>query len=78
VALFVRQDDNRSELQQRIAAELREKLKSQAEIENQPTDPINDEHYLEGTKKTTSLAFIWVLIAVLALVALVTFIIMLS
>lgn len=32
MALFIRQDDQRSELQERIAAELREKLKTEQNV----------------------------------------------
>ena len=35
MALFLRQDDDRSELQQRLSAELQEKARKKAEIENQ-------------------------------------------
>ncbi len=64
MALFIRQDDNRSELQQRLAAELQEKAKKRAQIDNAPTDDIEDSPYLKGTKKTTSLAWMWAAIFV--------------
>lgn len=62
MGLFIRQDDNRSELQARVAAELREKAKMRADKDNQPKDGVNDSAYLKGTKQTTSLAWVWVLI----------------
>ena len=71
MALFIRQDDDRSELQQRLAAELREKAKKRAEIENTPSDPINDSQYLKDTKTTTSLAWVWVLIVIATIAAMV-------
>jgi hypothetical protein len=64
MALFVRQDDARSELQQRVAAELREKAKQKAGLETERPDGIEDSQYLKDTKTTTSLAWVWALIIV--------------
>lgn len=69
MALFVRQDQERSELQQRLAAELREKAKKRAEEEDKRPDGVEDSAYLNGTKTTTSLAWVWILIVILAIVA---------
>ena len=72
MALYVKQDDNRTELQEKIAAELREKqiknsLKEGDEIPNSKGEIVQpeDSAYLEGTKETTGLAFIWLLVAIL-------------
>lgn len=62
MALFVRQDQERSELQQRLAAELREKAKARAESDNQTPDGVEDSNYLKDTKRTTSLAWVWIII----------------
>ena len=64
MALFIRQEDNRSKLQERLATELREKAKARAETE-QP-DGVADSQYLEGTKTTTNLAWVWAAIVVVA------------
>lgn len=63
MALFVNQENTRTKLQERIAAELAEKSKSKSDFSggDQP-DGVEDSAYLEGTKKTTSLAWAWVLI----------------
>lgn len=58
--------DQRSELQERIAAELREKAKRTSKQEDMTVDGVEDAGYLEGTKQTTSLAWAWVLIVVMA------------
>lgn len=63
MALFIRQDDNRSKLQERLAAELREKAKRTAEQNDLP-DGVADSAYIKDTKTTTSLAWVWALIAV--------------
>lgn len=63
MALFIRQDDERSELQKRIAADLQTKAKKREELAKSP-DLVEDSEYIKGTKKTTSLAWAWVLILV--------------
>ena len=77
MALYVKQDDNRTELQEKIAAELREKqiknsLKEGGETPNSKGKIVQpeDSAYLEGKKETTGLAFIWLLVFVAVLVAL--------
>jgi hypothetical protein len=65
MGLFIRQNDDRSELQRRLAAELQEKAKARAELENKPSNDINDLEYMKDTKQTTSLAWAWILIVVL-------------
>jgi len=67
MGLFIRQDDNRSKLQERLAAELREKAKARAEEDGRSFDGVNDSSYLKDTKQTTSLAWVWALIVVVAI-----------
>ena len=69
MALFIRQDDNRSKLQERVAAELREKAKLQAGKSPDQPDGVEDSRYLEGTKSTTSLAWVWIAIILFAIAA---------
>ncbi len=61
MSLFVKQDETRTRLQQQIAAELQEQAKKRAE-ETELPDHVKDSRYIEGTKRTTSLAWVWVLI----------------
>jgi type VI protein secretion system component VasF len=63
MALFVRQDEQRSELQNRLAEELRAKAKERAELASRP-DGVDDSNYIKDTKTTTSLAWIWILIVI--------------
>lgn len=63
MSLYLRQQDTRSELQDRIAKELQDKAKQKALDQERP-DGVDDSRYIEGTKRTTSLAWVWVLIAV--------------
>lgn len=66
MALFVNQKNSRSELQERIAADLREKAKQTKLREDAAIDGVEDVKYLEGTKQTTTLAWAWLLIVFLA------------
>lgn len=61
MALFVKQTESRSELQQRIAAELQERTKNKARQDDLP-DGVADSDFIKNTKQTTSLAWLWVLI----------------
>lgn len=64
MGLFVQQNSNRTKLQERLAAELSEKAKKKAELETKNPDGVDDSRYIEGTKQTTSLAWVWILIII--------------
>lgn len=65
MGLFVQQNDSRTKLQERIAAEMSEKSKKKAELEAQDLpDGVDDSRYIENTKATTSLAWVWILIII--------------
>ena len=67
MGLFVSQEDRRSELQKRIAAELQEKAKKKAAAdENERPDLVDDSAYLEGYTKATPVR--WGLIGLVILV----------
>ena len=65
MAIFVRQDENRSELQQRIATELRERTKQNVSSGDLP-DGVDDSQYMKGTKQTSSLGWLWIIIGLAA------------
>ena len=68
MALFMNQQNERTELQKRIAAELAEKAKKKAlEPSADRPDGVADSAYLEKTKTTTSLAWVWILITIVAI-----------
>lgn len=75
MALFVNQNDKRTELQERVAAELRAKAVQRSKMENKDMDGVSDQRYMEGKKVTTSLAWVWVLILVFIVAAVVYFIV---
>lgn len=61
MSLYLRQQDTRSELQDKIAKELQEKAKKKA-LDTERPDGVTDSAYIKGTKQTTSLAWVWALI----------------
>ena len=68
MALFMNQQNDRSELQKRIAAELAEKAKKKSlDTTGDRPDGVSDSAYLEQTKTTTSLAWVWALIVIASL-----------
>jgi len=68
MALFVRQDENRSELQQRLATELQDRARKKAEEAELP-DGVTDSQFIKGTKEASSLLWLWIVVGLLAVVA---------
>ena len=66
MSLYVKQTDTRSALQEKLAAELQEKARKKA-TEAELPDGVEDSAYIEGTKKTTTLAWAWLIIGVAAI-----------
>jgi len=67
MALFINQDNDRTELQKQLAAELNRKAKQKSKLTDLP-DGINDSQFIKGTKTTTSSAWAWALIVILTVV----------
>ena len=77
---YLEQNEGRSELQQRIAAELRSKAAARSRDDGTETgytslDGGYDTEYLKGTKVTTTLAPAWVIIALAAVGIVIAFIV---
>ena len=69
---YIEQTEGQSELQQRIAAELKAKAAAKAKEESEHKggyyerpDGIEDQAYMKGYKHTTTLAPVWLLIFLL-------------
>ena len=76
---YFEQTENRSELQQRIAADLRAKAMHKSKQEGEPAPGVSGElvdnsEYLKGTKVTTTLAPAWVFIVLMAVGVFVLFV----
>lgn len=67
MALFIRQSEERSKLQERLAAELQERAKKNAALNDRP-DGVDDSRYMQGTKQTSRLAGVWIAVVVIAAV----------
>lgn len=67
MGIIMNQQDNRTELQKRIAAELSDKDKKRKARQDELPDGVDDSAYIEGTKQTTSLAWAWLLIVIAAI-----------
>lgn len=68
------QNDTRSELQQKVAAELTERARKKTEAADLP-DGVDDSAYLKDTKTTTGLLGVWIGIAAAAAILLIIFVI---
>ena len=73
MSLYLKQNESRSQLQDKLAKELQERAKQKPPVHEQP-DGVTDSAYLKNTKQTTSLAWVWVLI-VLAMISIALWII---
>lgn len=77
---YIEQNQGRSELQQRIAADLRAKADARAKDEGKggvgyaDDDSIDNAEYLKGTKATTTLAPAWAAIFIVSVIVFVIFI----
>ncbi len=76
MSLHMKRTETRSELQNKLADELQERLKNKPQPFDQP-DGVDDSRYIENTKQTTSLAWVWALIA-LAFVGIVVWLIVIT
>lgn len=66
MAIFVKQQNERTELQKRIAAELAEKAKNKAAAgEGDLPDGVEDSAFIENQRQTTKRAWLWILLATL-------------
>lgn len=67
MALFIRQDENRSKLQERLSSELQDRLKNQPDFTDSP-DGVEDSQYIKNTKTSTGLLGVWLAIGAAAVV----------
>ena len=58
-------NEQRSQLQERVAAELQQRLREKAKQTDLP-DGVADSAYIKNTKQTTTLAWVWVLLTIVA------------
>lgn len=61
MSLYLKQNESRSQLQEKLAKELQERAKNKPQDGVIP-DGVEDSRYMEGTKQTTTLAWVWLII----------------
>ena len=74
MGIFIRQNDNRSQLQERIAADLRERAK-QKMAGTEPLDQARKSNYIKDTELSSTRLWVWFFGAGIVLVAVVVFLI---
>ena len=73
MGILVEKDEEQSKLQARIAADLRERASRTSRNDGDDDDDVDledDSAYVEGTHKSRSSAIFWIILIVLALIAL--------
>jgi hypothetical protein len=70
MALFIRQDENRSKLQERLSSELQDRLKNKPNFTDSP-DGVDDSQYIKNTKSSTGLLGVWLAIGLAAVILIV-------
>lgn len=73
MGLFIRQDENRSQLQERLAAELRKRAKT-AGTSSEPLDQSTKSNYIKDTEQTSGRAWIVFVVVGIIVAGLVVFI----
>jgi len=74
MGLFIKQDEGRSELQQKIAADIAERQRARANDEATPPDGVNDSRMIEGTSRMSRTGVILLSILVVIIVAILLFV----
>lgn len=67
MGLYVRKDEQRSKLQERIAADLREKARASANDDKKPPviDGVEDSGYMQNTNSSSPLLGVWLALLVI-------------
>lgn len=68
MALYMNQNHDRSKLQERIEAELREKAKKRAETEAGRPDGVADSQFVKGTSQTSHRLGLWLVLGIVMIV----------
>ena len=76
MGLFVNQQNRRSQLQEKIVADLREKAKNSDQGEKPQLPDIEDSKYFEGTSQVSGTSWAWLLFGIIAVIFLIVFFMM--
>lgn len=75
MGLFVQRDEEQTELQRRVSASLNAKAAKRREIAQKEHDDVEDSAYMKDYKKTTGLAWVWLILAIIAVAVVAYFLI---
>ena len=70
MALFIRQNDERSELQKQIAAELQRKATEKAKLVERP-DGVEDSQYVKGSQISSKYYWIWIIVVLVVAITII-------
>ena len=62
MALFIRQNEDRSKLQERLSAELQERSSQRAKVEKDTSDKLEDSSFFNDTQSSSKMLWVWFLI----------------
>lgn len=74
MALYVKQSDTRSQLQEKLAKDLQERARQKAAEADLP-DGVTDSQFIKGTTETSRHAWVWALVALAVFAVIITLII---
>lgn len=72
MAVIVTKKDNDTDLQRRIASDLRSKAVAEDKSKRKSPDFAEDSEYLKDTKKTGRFGWVWLVLIVLAIISLIS------
>ena len=71
MGILVENNEDKSLLQDKIAADLRERTERTSQQDDQDVDFVEDSRHIEGTHKTARFSWFWLILIVLAILSLV-------
>lgn len=74
MGLFMKQDDGRSQLQQKIAADVAERQRARAKAEQTPPDGVEDSRIIEGTSHLSRTGLILLILLVAVVVGVIVYV----
>jgi hypothetical protein len=77
MSLFMNQNGNRTELQERIAKDLQDKARRKAAEGDRP-DGVEDSAFVKNTEKTSWTAGLWITVSIIAVIGFIILVIVAS
>ncbi|MBR0431522.1 hypothetical protein IJK16_00805 [Candidatus Saccharibacteria bacterium] len=71
MGIIVNKEEDNSRLQERINADLRERMQTTSEDEGDDKDFAEDSEYVKELKQTSKFSWVWIVLILLALISLI-------